>query len=97
MLQFKWVRIIKIIQIVSVVAALIVALGFGSGRPSSFYIIIFVAAIVLSAAPSLIISDKHLFCPHCGSKSVFNKSYIYIKKKDVFECPKCGEEIKFDE
>ena len=96
MLDFKWVKLIKLIQAAGVVATLAIMLLFGSGRQSSFYIIALVAAAVAIGVPTYLISSRHLFCPFCGFKSIISKSFLHLRRTDVFECPKCREEISFD-
>lgn len=95
MLSFRWVRIIKLVDI------LCICVGIGSilfgpsliGKTASKILTVLMLVIMLVLKP--IICRTKFVCPHCGGRDILKGVGWYPERDDVIRCPHCGKPILF--
>lgn len=97
MLSFKFIRVIKITDIVCT------CIGIGSilfgpylvGKTASQ---ILTVVMMLVKFELLRIVCKRIFtCPHCGGKDIFTGNVQNLGRDDVIFCPHCHKPVRFED
>lgn len=94
MLNYKWIRVLRIIYAIAIVAILVLsftrpprACEFRRVLPSLMAIGFIILGVVLKAVVFI--------CPRCGSRHILAHNIFYYYSNTVFYCPDCGEELRF--
>lgn len=95
MLNYKWIRVLRIIYTIAIVAILVLsftrppqASAFRRALPA----LVALGFILLGAMLRAVVFP----CPHCGKHKTTSAFALGgLRKDSVFYCPDCGEELRF--